>query len=189
MTSAMTMFWLAVSPYKTVSVATCIITEKGETEMQERWDCIFVERIDSTGQIYLTRPLKYGYMYKSREGAPSEVRKSVPKECGEIAGLSDENKILLATAIATALNRNKIKSSGGLIVRGFSGKTPFFGLQTALIKTQGKSLRTEGTTVWLIYVSPTEEFHHVEGRHFGDKLSPENYLKIFSCIKSIEDNW
>lgn len=160
--------------------------------MAERWDCIFVERIDPRGRIYLTNPQKYGYMYITQAGTPSEetvVRKSIPVECHQIKGSSNENKILIATAIAAALNRNDIKNSNGIVIRGFKGRTALPGLQTALIKTQGKTLREKGTTGWLVYVSPAEVFHAINGRFIGDKLSQEQVEKIKGCISYIEKEW
>ncbi|MEI6154054.1 MAG: hypothetical protein WCQ90_08190 [Deltaproteobacteria bacterium] len=161
--------------------------------MPERWDCIFVEKISPKGRVYLTKPLKYGYMYTSHDGTPAEkpkVRKSIPSDCGPIKGLSNESKILSATAIATALNRSDIKLFEGLIIRGFKGRPPFPGLQTALIKTHGKTLREEGTTEWIVYVSRKEEFYYVvDDKSLGETLSAEHIEKINACISYIETEW
>ncbi len=161
--------------------------------MPERWDCIFVERISPKGRIYLTQPPKYGHMYIAQDRTQAEdpkVRKSIPPDCGPIKGLSNESKILCATAIATALNRNNIKSSEGIIVRGFKGRAPLAGLQTTLTKTQGKTLREEGTTGWLVYVSRNEEFYGVADERFvGEKLSAERVDKIGGSITYIEAEW
>jgi len=160
--------------------------------MTERWDCIFVDRIEGR-RIYLTKPQKYGCMYENVKRDSSEeikVRKTIPKECGIIKGLSNENKVLCATAIAVAYNRNKLKSSNGLIVRGFKGRTPFPGLQTALIETQGMNLRKKGTTGWLTYISPNEEFYYIrDAKSRGEKLLPELAEKINSCIEYIMNGW
>lgn len=160
--------------------------------MAERWDCIFVERIDSEGRIYLTNPQKYGHMYETQYGTcstDSKVRKSIPKDCGPIKGASNESKILSATAIAVAYNIEEIKSSNGLIIRGFNGQTAFSGLQTALIELQGKTLRERGTTGWLVYVSPIEEFYHVDEKYIGEKLAPESTEKINGAITHIKNGW
>ncbi len=160
--------------------------------MAERWDCIFVERIDPTGRIYLTNPQKYGCMYVTQARIPSEetrVRKSIPRECNQIKGSSNENKILIATAIAAALNHNDNKSFNGIVIRGFKGRTALPGLQTALIKTEGKTLREKGTTGWLIYISPNEIFYEIKGGFIGDKLSQEQVEKIKGCISYIENEW
>jgi hypothetical protein len=164
-----------------------------EVIMPERWDCIFVDRIGPKGRIYLTQASKYGHMYVAENHTPAEepkVRKSIPRDCGPIKGMSNESKILCATAIATALNRNDIRSSKGIVIRGFKGKTPFPGLQTALAKIEGKTLREEGTTGWLVYVSSNEEFCHIADERFiGEELSAERTAKITECIRHIEAEW
>ena len=127
--------------------------------MPERWDCIYVDKIKPGGRIYLTQPQKYGFMYISQAETFNKVkvRKSIPRECGEIKGSSNENKILVATAIATARNRTDLKSSNGLTVRGFKGRTPLPGLQTASIETKGKGLRVEGSTGWVVIYPPKKD--------------------------------
>lgn len=161
--------------------------------MPERWDCIFVDRIGSKGRIYLTQPAKYGYMYVVEDGTPAEepkVRKSIPIGCGSIKGLSNESKILFATAIATALNRKLLRSSNGMIVRGFRGKTPFPGLQSALTTTRGGTLREEETTGWLVYVTSREEFCYVANAKFiGEELPREHIENIAGCMRHIETEW
>jgi len=159
--------------------------------MPERWDCIYVDKIKPGGRIYLTQPQKYGFMYISQAETFNKVkvRKSIPRECGEIKGSSNENKILVATAIATALNRTGLKSSNGLIIRGFKGRTPFPGLQTALIETEGKGLRVKGSTGWVVYISPEERFYSiVNGRYEGDELTEQQNKLIHSCIEAILNN-
>lgn len=156
--------------------------------MPERWDCIYVHKIKPSGRIYLAQPQKYGVMYRSQVETFNKVkvRKSIPRECGQIKGSSDENKILVATAIATALNRTNLKSSNGLIVRGFEGRTPFPGLQTVLIGTQGKSLRVKGSTGWVVYISPEERFYSIiNGRYKGDELTEQRSKMIHGCIDYI----
>ena len=156
--------------------------------MPERWDCIYVDRIEPSRRIYLTQPQKHGFMYISRAETFNKVkvRKSIPRECGHIKGSSNENKILVATAIATASNRSNLKCSNGLIVRRFEGRTPSPGLQTALMETQGESLRVKGSTGWIVYISSEERFYSVmNGRYKGDELTEQQSKRIHSCIDYI----
>lgn len=156
--------------------------------MSERWDCIYVDKTKPSARIYLTQPQKYGFMYISEPEAldKPKVRKSIPEELGQIKGLSNKNKILKATAIATAGNRTHLRSSNGLIVRGFKGRIPFPGLQTALIETEGKGLRVKGSTGWLVYISPEERFYSViNGRYKGDELTKQQSKMIHDCIDCI----
>jgi hypothetical protein len=168
-------------------------TSNGVDEMPERWDCMFVDRIEPDGRIVLAWPPEYGFMYADAEGNPSveKVRKSLPDRCGSILGGSNESKVLMVTAIVTALNLKRLTSSNGLIARGFSGKTPIPGLQTALNLTRGESLRIRGTTGWLVYVTPQQNFHNVDrGRYRGAQLSIKKTQLIQSGIKTIlEGNW
>ncbi len=158
--------------------------------MPERWDSIYVDRIESTKRIYLTQPQEYGFMYMGQVETSDRVRKSIPRECGQIKGRSNENKILIATAITTALNRNNLKSSKGLIVRRFKGQTPFPGLQTALIKVHGKSLRVKGSTGWIVYISPEERFYSIVNGSYKDKeLTKQQSKMIHNCIEYIENEW
>ena len=160
--------------------------------MPERWDCIYVNRVHSNGRIYLTQPQKYGLMYTSEIDTPNKVkvRKSIPKECGHIKGSSNENKILIATAIATALNRDNLKSSNGLVVRTFKGRTSFPGLKAALVKTQGKNLRVKGSTEWMIYISPKQRFYSIINKKYrGNELTEQQNKIIRSCIEYIENEW
>jgi len=160
--------------------------------MVGRWDCIFIGHIDSNGRIYLTKPQEYGLMYLSRDGTPAKetkVRKSIPKQCGSIEGSSNENQILIATAFASVCNRKKLKLSDGLVLRGFEGETPLEGLQTALIRTQGKSLRIRESTGWLVYISPEEKFYSIIGKYLGEELSTQQYEKIRNAIQYIENEY
>ncbi|MFQ5874518.1 MAG: hypothetical protein ACE5JL_12055 [Dehalococcoidia bacterium] len=160
--------------------------------MPERWDCIYVDRIAPNGRIYLTQPQKYGFMYRSRGQASDEarVRKAIPPECGQLKGTSNENKILIAVSIAAALNQDKLKSSEGLVVRGFIGQTPFPGLQTALIQTKRKNLRVQGSTGWIVYISPEERFFAIaKGRCKGDEIIGQQSDMIHDCIASFEKTW
>lgn len=156
--------------------------------MPERWDCIYVDRIKPSGRIYLTQPQKYGFMYINKAEAldKPKVRKSIPEEFGQIKGRSNENKTLKATAIATARNRTELKSSNGMVVRGFKGRTPLRGLQTALIEAEGKGLRVKGSTGWLVYISPEETFYSIiNGKYKGDQLTGQQTKMIHSCIDYI----
>ncbi len=158
--------------------------------MPERWDSLYVDRIESTGRIFLMQPQEYGVMYKGQAETSNKVRKSIPRECGYIKGCTNENKILIATAIATALNRKNLESSKGLIVRGFKGRTAFPGLQTALIKTRRESLRVKGSTGWIVYISPAERFYSiVNGKYKGEELTEHQSKMIHNCIDYIENEW
>jgi hypothetical protein len=166
---------------------------RGFDEMPERWDCMFVDRIERNGRIVLARPADYGFMYADAEGNLSveKVRKSLPDRCGSIFGGSNESKILMVTAIVTALNRKGLTSSNGLIVRGFSGKAMSPGLQTALNLTRGEGLRNRGTTGWLVYVTPQQNFYNVDRARFkGTQFSMPQTQLVQSGIKAIlEGNW
>lgn len=160
--------------------------------MSERWDCIYVDRIESNGRIYLTQPQEYEFMYISQVETFNKVkvRKSIPRECGQIKGSSNENRILIATAIATGLNWSNLESSNGLIVRGFEGRTPFPGLQTALIKTQRKNLRVKGSTGWIVYISSEKRFYSIINEKYkGDELTEQQSRMIHNCIEYIENEW
>lgn len=160
--------------------------------MPEKWDCIYVDRVHSNGRIYLKKSQKYGLTYVSEIDTPNKakVRKSIPRECGPVKGSSNENKILIATAIANALNRKNLKSSKGLILRFFKGRTSLPGLKTVLIKTQGKSLRVKGSTEWVVYISPKERFYCVtDKRYIGDELTERQNKTIHGCIQYIENEW
>jgi hypothetical protein len=154
---------------------------------------MFVDRIERDGLIVLAHPAKYGFMYADTEGNPSveKVRKSLPDRCGRIFGGSNENKILMVTAIVTALNLKRLTSSNGLIVRGFSGKTPVPGLQTALNLTRREGLRVRGTTGWLVYITPQQNFHNVDrARYKGAQVSMTQTQLVRSGIEAIlEGNW
>ena len=146
--------------------------------MPERWDCIYVDRIRSNGRTYLTQPQEYGLMRGDQK-----VTKSISTPCGQLKGYSNETKILIATAMATAFNRTRLKCSNGLIVRGFEGRTPVPSLQRALIRTQGKNLRVKGSTGWIVYISPEERFYSIiDGRYKGDELTEQQSKMIHSCV-------
>ena len=150
--------------------------------MPERWDCLYADRITEEGRIVLKKPPEYGLMYNSAGDDQPKVRKSLPRECGDIRSNSEGDKIQKATAIATIFNRPKLNSSKGLVVRGFRGRTPLPGLQRVLIKTRGKALRRKGSTGWLVYVSPDERFYEIADRDLGDELTIEQASKTRSCI-------
>ncbi len=155
--------------------------------MPERWDCIFVDRIEPDKRIVLTQPSWYGIMHIERGELPDstqKVRKSIPPRCGPLEGRANDKKVLVAIALASAGNLQHLKSSSGLVVRGFEGQTPYPGLQTALSKTRGEGLRVTGSTGWLVYISPKGEFHCVlPGRLKGPEISVEDSRSINACIK------
>ena len=97
--------------------------------MAERWDCIYIDRVDSNERIYLAQPQEYGLMRRDQK-----VTKSVLTACGRLKGSSNKTTILVATAMTTAFNRTNLKSSTELIIRGFEGRTPVKGLQTVIIE-------------------------------------------------------
>ncbi len=145
--------------------------------MAERWDCIYIDRVDSNGWIYLTQSQEYGLMCRDQK-----VTKSVLTPCGRLKGSSNETKILVATAMATAFNRTSLKSSTGLIIKGFEGRTPLPGLQTALIEIEEKNLRVKGSTGWIVYISPGERFYSIiNGRYKEDELTEQQSRMIHSC--------
>lgn len=148
--------------------------------MPERWDCLYVDHIESDGRIYLVSPPKYGNMYQITDISSDEkkVRKSIPKEGGPIIGSSNESKVLKATAIATALNRSNLALSNGLVLRAFMGKTAYPGLLQSLIKTQKESLRVKGSTDWIIYISPEIKFFIIINKFKCDELSETQSKKI-----------
>jgi len=156
----------------------------------ERWDCLFVDRIDKEGKIFLRKPQEFGYIYIDVNGKPSsefKVRKSIPKSVGNITGESNEKKILKAIAIMTTLNKNKLLSSSGLILRAFKGETPFPGLQTAKQEVLGQGLRIQGSTGWIAYISPDIKYYSVvNNRYLGEELSNEQTGIISECVNVIE---
>jgi len=151
--------------------------------MPERWDCLYVDQIGpEDGRIYLKSPLKYGNMYQITDISSDEqkVRKSIPAKGGPIIGLSNESKVLKATAIATAFNRSNLPSpkSKGLVLRAFKGKTAYPGLLESLIKTQKETLRLKGSTDWIIYISPEEKFFIIINKYICDELPEVQSKKI-----------
>ena len=172
----------------------CLLRELGgiiTSKQLERWDCIFVDRIELDGRIYLTQPQEYGFMY-TRHGPANmdvKVRKSIPTLCGQIEGSSNVNKMLKAIAISTALNRQCLKSSHGLVVRGFEDK---HGLSLQSIMPPringGVTGRIEGTTGWIAYVSPEERFYFIDGKYKSDELPEKQSELIRGCIEDIQNN-
>ena len=161
----------------------------------ERWDCIFVDRIESDGRIYLTQPQKYGHMYAG-DGA-KKVRESIPTApCGQIAGSSNESKKLKAIAIATAYNRQSLNSSNGLVARGFEydGHVKLVRAMPPQIAGE-RTGRIGGTTGWIAYVSleeDEEEFYLINGengRYKSAKLPGTQSALICGCIADITANW
>lgn len=157
----------------------------------ERWDCIFVDRIESGGRIYLTQPQKYGHMYA---GDGAKVRKSIPTApCGQIKGSSNVSKKLKAIAIATAYNRQSLNSSNGLVVRGFEYDGQFKLLRPLPPLIAGEVTgRIGGTTGWIAYVSLEEEFYLINGengRYKSAKLPGTQSDLIRGCIGDIIANW
>ena len=160
--------------------------------MVERWDCIYVDRIDQDSRIYLTSPQIYGRMYlkTDRDTDEIKVRKSIPKDIFPFESHSQDNKILKAIAIAATFNRSDLKSSNGLVLRGFKGRTPFPGLQASLIQTKKENLRIKGTTGWLIYISPQERFFYIVDDYYKyNEISKNDTEMLNKCINYIEKEW
>jgi len=152
----------------------------------ERWDCIFVNRITQEGRIYLTSPQQFGVMYTSNSDIyPAKVKKSIPKECGPIKGSSNENKLTIAIAIAAAYNKERVQTSGGLVLRGFIGGTPFATPGTWIINSPGIGLRVKGTTGWIAYISPDMRFYIVTNRYKGNEIADQQTRAINDCIAHI----
>jgi len=166
--------------------------------MSERWDCIFVDRIELDGRIYLTQPQEHGFMYVSFGGEPSssmKIRKSIP-ECEPIKGSSNENKMLRAIAISTALDRLPLQSSRGLVVRGFDALNKPLSIQIVKQKDHevspriGGTPRVKGTTGWIAYISPKERFYLiVNDRYQGAELPEDKTKLIHRSIEYIQRKW
>ncbi|NQW21897.1 MAG: hypothetical protein HQ475_00470 [SAR202 cluster bacterium] len=157
--------------------------------MPDRWECAFVDRIESDAKIVLSKGRQFGLMWPRTESLPDaliKVRKTLPLECGQLTGRANDNEILKAAAIATAFNRPAINQSSGLVVKVFRGLPAGSGRQTALLKTQGRSLRNRGTTEWLIYISPEGQYFNIRNKRFmGSELPQEDVQAISSCVREI----
>jgi hypothetical protein len=159
---------------------------------RERWDCLFVDRVSHDSRIDLTNPQEYGAMYVSPSvgDKPRKVRNSIPKDCGPIRGLSNEDKLLKAIAISIALNKTQLVKSNGLVVRGFIGGTPFATPDAWIIKSPGIGLHLKGTTGWIAYVSPFLRVYAITGgRYKGNELRARQAHAINGCVEYIEVNW
>jgi hypothetical protein len=155
----------------------------------ERWDCIFVHRIDNkTGRIYLTAPHEYGYMSTTER---EKGKKAMLGACGIIEDSSNDSKVLKATSRAIAFNYERIITSNGLIVRGFESKRPivFHREDETFDKkfTWPKQTMAQETNGWLIYISPEFEIYYIDedGESIGERLDMESEGKICSCTKYI----
>ena len=158
------------------------------TRKHERWDCIFVDRVGANGRIYLTSPQQYGAMYVSTKPDIKEqkVRNSIPKECGPMRGAYKEAKFVIAVAICTAFNRQKLKTSAGLVLRGFSQGTPFATPGTWIVNSPGIGLRVKGTTGWIACVSASGKFHTIiNNRYKGNELPGKQTEAIQECIEHL----
>ena len=157
--------------------------------MPDRWECVFVDRIESSGRIVLTNRPLFGLMWSRSEDSPDasiKVRKTLPHECGQLTGRANDIEILKATAIATAFNLPAINQSAGLLVKRYRGLPAGSGRQTALSKTQGRSLRNRGTTEWLVYISPKSRYFNIVNKRFkGHELPKEDVQAISSCVLEI----
>ena len=153
----------------------------------ERWDCIFVDRVEPSGRIYLTNPQRFGDMYFSANSdiGTRKVRSSIPKwGCGTLIGSSTEAKFLKAIAISTVFNRQRLKESVGLILSGFIGGKFFATPDTWIVNSPGKGLRVKGNTGWIAYISPNERFYSIiNGRYKGNELLDYQVKAIHNCIK------
>lgn len=160
--------------------------------MVERWDSIYVDRIEQDNRICLTSPRIHGYMYLKTDGDTDEfkVRKSIPKDIFPFEGQSQDNKIFKATAIATAMNRSDLKSSNGLVLRTSKSRISFPGLQESLIQTKKENLTIKDSMNWLIYISPQERFFSiVDNCYKYNELSKKITEMINKCINCIEKEW
>ena len=107
--------------------------------MPDRWDCIFVDRIETDRTIKLTNPMKYGRIYGDGKGQPVDhpkARKTIPS-WQPFRDNTPRSTLLRAIAMSIALNQSELNVSNGLILRAFQARVPYPGLQTALIKTRG----------------------------------------------------
>ena len=157
----------------------------------ERWDCIFIDRIDNTtGRIYLTAPYEYGYMSTTER---EKGKKAMLGGCGVIEDSSNDSKVLKATSRVIAFNYENIITSNGLIVRGFENLKPIvfhredeiFGKKI----TWPKQTKAQETNGWLIYISPEFELYYIDedGESIGERLDIEDEEKVCSCTKYILD--
>ena len=162
------------------------------SKKRERWDCIFADRIEPDGRIYLTSPQQYGFMYTSGnlEVETPKVRKSIPGECGPIKGSSNKDKLMIAIAISTAFNKKRLGGSSGLVLRGFTGGTPFATPETWIVNSPGTGLRVKGTTGWIAYVSPDMKFHMVVNDRYKDNELPDQQTRtIHGCVECMLSEW
>ena len=154
--------------------------------MPERWESVFVKRIESNGRIKLTKGAPFGLMWPRNEDFPDaslKVRKTMPQHCGQLIGRAGDVETLKAAAIATAFNLPELSQSNGLVVKHFRGLPAGSGRQTALRKTQGRALRNKGTTEWLVYISPETQYFNIVNKRFkGQELPQEDVQAICSCV-------
>jgi len=140
--------------------------------MRERWDCIFVGRIERNRHIFLTDPAKYGLM-----GQLDKIRKSLPRSSSER---------LMALAIATEFNKSTLLDSEGLVVRKYQSRVAVPGLQSAIAAKTGKGLRKPGSTEWLAYISPSSQyFKIIDNKIKGGEITGKDVQTISSFIEQL----
>lgn len=155
--------------------------------MTEQWDCIFIDRIEQDGRIYLTHPQEYGSLSVTGDKAR---RYSMTRDCGSIKGHSGDNKVLIASSTAAAYNYDMLRKSRGLIVRESTGATSTMFArhkEAEYMMVHPKKAWTaprtvKGTTGWLVYISPDIDIYYVYNGHIGEQILGEDLEKIMSCI-------
>ena len=156
--------------------------------MPERWDCLFVDRIESPERVVLVTPPRYGDMYSKPEGqqvSDPKVRLSLPELCDAVNGRSNESKVLRATTLAIAYNKDDLAQSNGLIVRVWDSRPRNPGLQTMLNITKRETLRVKDTTGWQVYVSPDMELFVMYGKNRKEELPEDLSRRIKVCVEQL----
>ena len=156
--------------------------------MPERWDCLFVDRIESPERVVLVTPPRYGDMYskpESNQMSDPKVRLSLPELCDAVTGRSNESKVLRATALAIAYNKEDLSQSNGMIVRVWDSRPRNPGLQTMLNITKRETLRVKDTTGWQVYVSPDMELFVMYGKNRKEEFPSDLTQRVKECVEQL----
>ena len=156
--------------------------------MPERWDCLFVDRIESLERVVLVSPPRYGEMYSKPEMqhvSDPKVRLSVPELCDAITGRSNESKVLRSTALAIVFNKDELTQSNGLILRVWDSRPRNPGLQTMLNITKRETLLVKDTTGWQVFISPGTRLSVMYGKIRKEELPQDMSRRVKECVEQL----
>ena len=154
----------------------------------DNWTCIFIDRIENDGRIVLTNPQEFGRMYPEYRKERAKERRSINRDMPP-EGKSNENKLVKLIAYATYFNRNGLKNTEGLVLRGSKR------VNTAIVAKDSDSVDPhirnidpqKNTTDWIAYISPDEKFREIKGKYLGQRFSENLERKIRKSIEYLEN--